>query len=50
VQDTGVLEAEAVLGSRGSSASPDQQSTSPAVMAGSETTPMQGWIPSVKGI
>jgi hypothetical protein len=50
VQDTGVLEAQAVLGSRGSSASPDQRSTGPAVMAGSEMTPMRGRISSVEGI
>jgi hypothetical protein len=50
VQDAGVLEAHAVLGSRRSSASPDCQSAGLAVLAGSEATPMRGWIPSVEGI
>jgi hypothetical protein len=50
VQDAGVLEAHAVLGSQRSSASPDRRSTGPAVLAGSEEAPMRGWIPSVEGI
>jgi hypothetical protein len=32
------------------SASLDCRSTGPAVLAGSEVTPMQSWIPSVEGI
>jgi hypothetical protein len=50
VQDAGVLEAHAVLGSQRSSASLDRRSTGPAVLAGSEGTQMRSWIPSVEGI
>jgi hypothetical protein len=50
VQDAGVLEAHAVLGSRRSSTSPDRRSTGPVVLAGLEGMPTRSWIPSVEGI
>jgi hypothetical protein len=49
VQDTGVLEAHAVLGSQRSSTSPDCWSTGLVVLARLESVPMRSWIPRVEG-